>query len=259
MPQAVSATIADPNPRSATLYATPRSPPIRPCHNQPSRNMTQRSVSLLPSADSIGYETLGARDVAAFEDTSLPFDAGPIAASAMACAHQEDALIFNGSKRIGCAGLLNADGAGKMKLRAWDKVGDAVDDVIKAVSSLDAEGFHGPYSLALSPKRYNLLFRRYPQGNLTEMQHLQQLVTDGVIKTAAIAGGGEGVSVQLMGRCCPRLLEHDFREPRGVGIATLMPRQVPPLMLAPARQLLLDGLDTLPAIHGHCRRYTGDT
>jgi uncharacterized linocin/CFP29 family protein len=43
--------------------------------------------------------------------------------------------------------------------------------------------------MALSPSRYNLLFRRYPQGN-TELEHVQSIVTDGVFKAPFLENGG---------------------------------------------------------------------
>ena len=69
-------------------------------------------------------------------------------------------------------------------------MGAAVEDVISAVTELDNAGFHGPYALALTPKSYNHLFRKYPQGEMTELEHIRQIVTDGVIKAAGIPGGG---------------------------------------------------------------------
>jgi uncharacterized linocin/CFP29 family protein len=65
-----------------------------------------------------------------------------------------------------------------------------MDDVIQAATKLDEAGFHGPYALALTPSRYNLLFRRYRQGNVTELEHVRSLVTEGVIKAPAIRSGG---------------------------------------------------------------------
>nr|HID14514.1 hypothetical protein [Anaerolineae bacterium] len=47
---------------------------------------------------------------------------------------------------------------------------------------LDGAGFHGPYCLALAPDRYNLLLRRYPQGTVSELEHVKTMVTDGVFK-----------------------------------------------------------------------------
>ncbi len=133
---------------------------------------------------------LSARDIAAFEETGLPFDLRGAVAAAIACAKQEDALLFHGSKALGVQGLLTAKGTQQRKLKPWTEVGVAVDELIQTVNVLDGVGFHGPYSLALAPSLYNLLFRRYPQGDKTEIEHLRLLATDGIVKAPAIKSGG---------------------------------------------------------------------
>lgn len=130
------------------------------------------------------------RDIAAFEQMSLPLDLSKAAQAAIDCARQEDSLVFDGSKKLMVKGLLNMDGTQSVKLKSWNEVGAAAQNIIDAVTALDEKGFHGPYSLALAPKIYNLLFRRYPQGNATELEHIRQIVTDGIVKAAAIESGG---------------------------------------------------------------------
>ena len=134
--------------------------------------------------------TLPVRDIAAFEQSGLPLDLGDAAKAAIECAQQEDNLVFNGSKSLGLRGLLNIEGSHSTKLEPWDDIGTAADDIIQAVTVLDVPGFHGPYALALAPKLYNLLFRRYPQGNTTELEHVRQIVTDGIVKAPAVRAGG---------------------------------------------------------------------
>jgi uncharacterized linocin/CFP29 family protein len=134
--------------------------------------------------------TLPVRDIASFEQSGLPLDLGNAAKAAIDCSRQEDNLIFNGSKSLSLKGLLNIEGANSMKLKSWDGVGTAADDIIKAITLLDNTGFHEPYSLALAPKLYNLLFRRYTQGNATELEHVRQIITDGVFKAPTIQAGG---------------------------------------------------------------------
>lgn len=134
--------------------------------------------------------TLSARDVAAFEGTGLPLDLRAAVAAAMSCARQEDALLFSGAKALGVEGLLTAKGTQSLKLKSWEELGGAVNDLIQGVTILDKAGFHGPYALALTPALYNLLFRRYRQGNVTEIEHMRTVVTDGVVKAPAINAGG---------------------------------------------------------------------
>ncbi len=127
------------------------------------------------------------RDLAASEREGLPIDTAVVANAAIDAAMQEDTLIFNGA--TGLQGLLNAEGTGKYKMASWETIGKAAEDVIAAVTLLDKAGFHGPYTMALAPNRYNLLFRRYPQGG-TELEHIQSIVTDGVFKAPILENGG---------------------------------------------------------------------
>ncbi len=136
------------------------------------------------------YETftLPVRDLAAYEREPLALNLQPVARAAIACAQREDQLIFYGV--AGQPGLLTAPGVQKVTLSNWDKVGVAMDDLIRAVTLLDEAGFHGPYALGLAPARYNLLFRRYPDGPMTEMGHVRELVTGGLVKVPVLKDGG---------------------------------------------------------------------
>jgi len=132
--------------------------------------------------------SLAKRDLAAFERDHLVLDTAPVTCAAMEAAAKEDRIIFSGL--TGIAGLLNAEGNASMTLTKWDKVGTAADQIIEAVTKLDAAGFHGPYSMALAPAQYNLLLRRYPQGDGTELDHIRSIVTDGVVKAPGLKKGG---------------------------------------------------------------------
>lgn len=126
------------------------------------------------------------RDLAASEREGLPINTAPVAAAALDCASWEDDIIFRGT--AGLQGLLTAQGASEIKLTAWKEVGKAADEIIAALTTLDDAGFHGPYSLALSPSRYNLLLRRYPQGE-TELEQIRSM-TNGVFKAPILDSGG---------------------------------------------------------------------
>jgi uncharacterized linocin/CFP29 family protein len=132
--------------------------------------------------------TLAKRDLAAFEKDGIMLDTGPVAAAAIECAGVEDELVFRGIK--GTPGLLTAKGCSQVKLSQWDQIGAAAEDIIKAVTQIDSAGFHGPYCLALAPGRYNVLLRRYPTGNISELEHVKTMATAGVIKAPALESGG---------------------------------------------------------------------
>jgi uncharacterized linocin/CFP29 family protein len=132
--------------------------------------------------------TLGARDLASYEREGTALETGPMTEATIEAAHQEDSLIFSGTS--GVPGLLTVRGAHQQRLSAWAEVGAAANDVIQAITALDDAGFHGPYTLALAPARYNLLFRLYSRGNQSEIEHLRTMVTEGVVKAPVLESGG---------------------------------------------------------------------
>jgi uncharacterized linocin/CFP29 family protein len=128
------------------------------------------------------------RDIAASEKDRLPLDAGMVACAAMVCAAKEDEIVFNGL--LDFPGLLGAEGSSSLTLGKWDKVGAAADQVISAVTKLDDAGFHGPYCMGLAPAQYNLLLRRYPQGDGTELDHVRTILGGDVVKAPVLKKGG---------------------------------------------------------------------
>ncbi len=132
--------------------------------------------------------TLGKRDLAAYERDGVSLDTTEVAKAAIECARLEDTLVYNGMQ--GMPGLLTVEGSNRLELSPWDEVGTAAEDIIKAVTTLDGAGFHGPYSLAMAPDRYNLLLRLYPRGPFTELEHVRTMVTDGVYKAPILDSGG---------------------------------------------------------------------
>jgi uncharacterized linocin/CFP29 family protein len=131
---------------------------------------------------------LNKRDIAAFGAGQPVLDLDPVAGAAMACAAREDDIIFSGIGET--PGLLAAEGSGSMALAKWDKIGNAADQVISAVTQLDDAGFHGPYCMGLAPARYNLLLRRYPQGDGTELEHIRTILGGEVVKAPVLKSGG---------------------------------------------------------------------
>lgn len=132
--------------------------------------------------------TVAKRDLAAFERDGIMLDTKPVATAAIECARLEDELVFKGTKDT--PGLLTTKGCNQLKLSPWGEVGTAAEDIIKAITLLDGSGFHGPHCLALAPNRYNLLLRRYPTGNISELEHVKTMVTEGVIKAPVLESGG---------------------------------------------------------------------
>jgi uncharacterized linocin/CFP29 family protein len=131
---------------------------------------------------------LSVRDLASYEREGIALDTSAVMEAAIECAWLEDDVIFNGKALL--PGLLTVEGSNELGLSPWDEVGTAAEDIIKAMTTLDSAGFHGPYCLALAPNRYNLLFRRYPRGNFSEMEHVKTMVTEGVFKAPILESGG---------------------------------------------------------------------
>ncbi|MFA4944106.1 MAG: family 1 encapsulin nanocompartment shell protein [Lentisphaeria bacterium] len=149
-----------------------------------------QAPGLTPVAQLQASFRLTARDLAAFEADGVTLDLGPAAHAALALARQEDELLFTGCKPLGLEGLATAKGTLSHKLRSWDTVGTAAEDIIRAITGLDAAGFHGPFTLGLCPALFNQLFRQTPANGGTELQHLAQAVAAGIVKIPALATGG---------------------------------------------------------------------
>ena len=139
--------------------------------------------------------TLPRRDLAAFEADGIEPDLGVVAEAAILLAMEEDRLLLYGSDALRVAGLTNAEGVQTVKLVPWTKIGAAADNLIEAVTVLDKAGFHGPYALTLAPEKYNLLYRRYPQSDGTELEHVGHIITGGVVKAPGLAEGGLLIAV----------------------------------------------------------------
>lgn len=105
----------------------------------------------------------------------LPLDLRPVEDAAEAVARREEELIYYGLEETGLEGLMTAEGRNHMECSDWDQVENAVNDVLQAVTRLDHSGFRGPYALALSPVRYNALFRRYEGSDMLQVDHLRRL------------------------------------------------------------------------------------
>jgi uncharacterized linocin/CFP29 family protein len=149
---------------------------------------------------------LGTRDLANYEREEVALDTCPVSETAKECARLEDDLIFNGIADV--PGLLTVGNSNAMNLLSWDEVGAAAKGIIEAITRLDDAGFHGPYSLALAPQRYNLLFRLYPQGKQSELEHIKTMVTAGVFKASILKSGG--VLLASTAQCASIVLGQDM-------------------------------------------------
>jgi uncharacterized linocin/CFP29 family protein len=153
--------------------------------------ITSRSLPVLMINEEF---SLGVRDVASYERDGVTLDTRPVTQAARECSRLEDEVVFNGGP--GVPGLLSVEGSHRAQLTPWDEVGTAANDIIAAITQLDDAGYHGPYSMALAPQRYNLLFRLLSRGDRSELEHIVTMVTDGVHKSSALRQGGVLVATE---------------------------------------------------------------
>jgi uncharacterized linocin/CFP29 family protein len=107
---------------------------------------------------------------------------------AQAVARREDEMVYCGIEELGIAGLLTAKNRHRTDIGDWNQVEQGLNDVLTAVGQLDDADFRGPFALALSPTRYNALFRRYEGSDMLQLDHLRRLCEGGVYK-APVEGG----------------------------------------------------------------------
>ena len=131
---------------------------------------------------------LSVRRVEGHRQLSLPLDLRPVEDAAEAVARSEERMIYHGVPQLGLDGLTTVAGRATAPCGDWNDLSRALADVLTAVNRLDANGFGGPYALALSPERYNALFRRFEGSDMLQVDHLRRLCEAGLYK-ASVEGG----------------------------------------------------------------------
>ena len=129
------------------------------------------------------------RDIETSRQAGTPLDAAAAAAAAAFCADAEDDLIFNGNAEMGYEGLIVVDGRRTMKRRNWAEAGNPFADAVDATHAMVEEGFYGPYAMVVSPVLYTQMHQVHPGTGVIEIEHIRQLVTDGVYQSALIEDG----------------------------------------------------------------------
>lgn len=131
---------------------------------------------------------LSVRRVEGHRQLSLPLDLRPVEDAAEAVARSEERLIYHGVPQLGLDGLTTVAGRATTSCGDWNDLSRALADVLDAVNRLDANGFSGPYALALAPPRFNALFRRLEGSDMLQVDHLRRLCEAGLYK-APVQGG----------------------------------------------------------------------
>ncbi len=156
-----------------------------PSGNRHAEPLEQKARSLLQVQQTF---LLDQDDLTHWEGGTDPELTRPVVEAALTSARIEDQLIFYGSENT--PGLLTAQGINEVELSSWDEAGAAVRDVGKAIGALAQAGYCGPYALALTPSRYNLLFRFSPRLNQSELEHLREMGVEGVFRVPVLQSGG---------------------------------------------------------------------
>lgn len=125
---------------------------------------------------------LSMRRIVAAEELGAPLDLTAVEEAGEAVAAREEEFIYAGSKPSQLEGLLNLGGGAKVRAGDWKTAGQALSDTLKAVATLEKNGFLGPYALAVPPKQHNLLFHRYEGSDVLQLEHLKRLCEKGVFK-----------------------------------------------------------------------------
>ncbi|WP_100399531.1 family 1 encapsulin nanocompartment shell protein [Bacillus sp. FJAT-44742] len=128
------------------------------------------------------------RDLQQAKSLDVPVDFSAAANAAAQCALLEDDMIFNGAEQFDLEGLLNVKGRVTHIREDWKKSGNAFSDVVEARNKLLRMGHSGPYSLILSPELYALAHRVHEGTNVLEIDHIRELVTDGIYQSPVIKG-----------------------------------------------------------------------
>jgi uncharacterized linocin/CFP29 family protein len=131
---------------------------------------------------------LSIRRIAASRAMGQPLHLSPVEAAAEAVAKREGEFVYYGQAAFQLPGLLTIEGRQHHDGGDWADLDRALEDVLAAVNTLDAQGFRGPYALALAHELYNGLFRRYAGTHMLQLEHLRRLCQRGVYKSP-IAGG----------------------------------------------------------------------
>lgn len=129
------------------------------------------------------------RDIETARQTGTSLDVAAAAGAAAFCADAEDDLIFNGNPEMGYEGLMVVEGRQVITRRDWTQSGNPFQDVVDATQALVEHGFYGPYAMVISPRLYTQMHQVHPGTGVLEIEHIRQLVTDGVYQSPLIRDG----------------------------------------------------------------------
>lgn len=128
------------------------------------------------------------RDLEQAKVLNIPIDFSPAANAARDVAILEDQMIFHGAPEFDIPGLMNVQGRLTHLLSEWYESGNAFQDIVDARNKLLEMKHNGPFALVLSPELYSLIHRVHKDTNVLEIEHIRELVTDGVFQSPVLKG-----------------------------------------------------------------------
>jgi uncharacterized linocin/CFP29 family protein len=127
------------------------------------------------------------REIEASRKGGLALELGPAARAAMACAREEDAMIFN---------KLLAAASKDVDLGDWSVEDAPLMDVVEATEMLYADGFVGPFAVVLSPALYVQTQRRLAGMGRLVSDLIGDVAKGGLYRTPLLEDG-QGLVLSL--------------------------------------------------------------
>jgi uncharacterized linocin/CFP29 family protein len=128
------------------------------------------------------------RDLDQAKVLDIPIDFSAAANAARDVAILEDQMIFHGTREFDIPGLMNVSGRLTHLIGEWYESGNAFQDIVDARNKLLEMNHNGPFALVLSPQLYSLIHRVHRDTNVLEIEHIRELVTDGVFQSPVLKG-----------------------------------------------------------------------
>lgn len=128
------------------------------------------------------------RDLDQAKVLDIPIDFSAAANAARDVAILEDQMIFHGTREFDIPGLMNVPGRLTHLIGEWYESGNAFQDIVDARNKLLEMNHNGPFALVLSPQLYSLIHRVHRDTNVLEIEHIRELVTDGVFQSPVLKG-----------------------------------------------------------------------
>jgi uncharacterized linocin/CFP29 family protein len=125
--------------------------------------------------------------IEAFERGGPSLETGPAEAAAREVALAEDRLALYGDP-VG-AGFLVSKESARLPIRDWSNPENVLEDLLRAVETLDRLGVPGPYEAILAAPRYFAYLRAAEHGGYPTARHLREALA-AVHRCAVMTDGG---------------------------------------------------------------------